>query len=109
MQHMPARGGEHHVQARRRAEDGQLTGGGNVAALVSEAASMLLASADGAGPPTAARVRQGAATSTAGAALLDLEDPLSPSGPPVQDPRVWNAAATPRRRSACDNRHPRLS
>ncbi|MGW5697901.1 hypothetical protein ACWEWX_45930, partial [Streptomyces asiaticus] len=48
-QHMPARGGEHHVQARRGAEDGQLTGGGDVAALVSEAASMLLlASADGA-------------------------------------------------------------
>ncbi|WP_233361393.1 hypothetical protein [Streptomyces sp. GMR22] len=79
-QHMPARGGERHVQARRGAEDGQLTGGGDVAALVSEAASMLLlASADGAGPPIAARVLQGAATSTAGAALLDLEDPLSPA------------------------------
>ncbi|MEU0969230.1 MFS transporter [Streptomyces sp. NPDC005917] len=49
-------------------------------ALVLEAASMLLlASADGAGPLIAARILQGAATgaatSAAGAALLDLEDP----------------------------------
>ncbi|MGN5382078.1 MFS transporter [Streptomyces lasalocidi] len=52
-------------------------------ALLVEAASMvLLASADGAGALIAARVLQGAATGTAisaaGAALLDLEDPLRP-------------------------------
>ncbi|WP_224275609.1 MFS transporter [Streptomyces sp. LS1784] len=52
-------------------------------ALVLEAASMLLlASADGAGPLIAARILQGAATgaatSAAGAALLDLEDPRRP-------------------------------
>ncbi|TLS44425.1 MFS transporter [Streptomyces montanus] len=54
-----------------------------VSALVLEAASMLLlASADGAGPLIAARILQGAATgaatSAAGAALLDLEDPRRP-------------------------------
>jgi MFS family permease len=54
-----------------------------VGALVVEAASMvLLASADGAGSLIAARVLQGvatgAATSAAGAALLDLEDPRRP-------------------------------
>ncbi|MFF1594999.1 MFS transporter [Streptomyces sp. NPDC058286] len=54
-----------------------------VGALVMEAASMvLLASADGAGALIAARVLQGAATgaatSAAGAALLDLEDPRRP-------------------------------
>ncbi|MEU8972146.1 MFS transporter [Streptomyces monashensis] len=52
-------------------------------ALLVEAASMvLLASADGAGALIAARVLQGAATGTAtsaaGAALLDLEDPRRP-------------------------------
>ncbi|WP_433236611.1 MFS transporter [Actinomadura nitritigenes] len=52
-------------------------------ALLLEAASMLLlASADGAGQLIAARVLQGAATgaatSAAGAALLDLEDPRRP-------------------------------
>ncbi|MFB7509154.1 MFS transporter [Streptomyces broussonetiae] len=52
-------------------------------ALLVEAASMvLLASADGAGALIAARVLQGAATgaatSAAGAALLDLEDPRRP-------------------------------
>ncbi|MFJ7245116.1 MFS transporter [Kitasatospora sp. NPDC098652] len=52
-------------------------------ALLAEAASMLLlASADGAGPLTAARLLQGAATgvatSAAGAALLDLTDPRHP-------------------------------
>ncbi|WP_409474637.1 MFS transporter [Streptomyces sp. HC307] len=54
-----------------------------VGALVLEAASMvLLASADGVGQLIAARVLQGAATgaatSAAGAALLDLEDPRRP-------------------------------
>ncbi|MFI0806390.1 MFS transporter [Streptomyces echinatus] len=54
-----------------------------VGALAVEAASMvLLASADGAGALTAARVLQGAATgaaaSAAGAALLDLENPQRP-------------------------------
>ncbi|WP_180686101.1 MFS transporter [Streptomyces gossypiisoli] len=54
-----------------------------VGALVLEAASMLLlASADGAGLLIAARILQGAATgaatSAAGAALLDLEDPRRP-------------------------------
>jgi len=54
-----------------------------VGALAAEAASMvLLASADGAGVLIAARVLQGAATgaatSAAGAALLDLEDPRRP-------------------------------
>ncbi|WP_217144477.1 MFS transporter [Streptomyces sp. AC627_RSS907] len=54
-----------------------------VGALLLEAASMLLlASADGAGPLVAARILQGAATgaatSAAGAALLDLEDPRRP-------------------------------
>jgi MFS family permease len=54
-----------------------------VGALVMEAASMvLLASADGAGALIAARVLQGAATgaatSAAGAALLDLEGPRRP-------------------------------
>ncbi|MFI9546690.1 MFS transporter [Streptomyces sp. NPDC052016] len=54
-----------------------------VGALVLEAASMvLLASADGAGALIAARILQGAATgaatSAAGAALLDLEHPLRP-------------------------------
>ncbi|WP_406430850.1 MFS transporter [Streptomyces sp. NBC_00631] len=58
-----------------------------VGALAVEAASMvLLASADGAGALIAARVLQGAATgaatSAAGAALLDLEDPRRP-GPPA--------------------------
>ncbi|MBU3060984.1 MFS transporter [Nocardia sp. NEAU-G5] len=52
-------------------------------ALVAEAAAMvLLASADGAGSLTAARLLQGlatgAATSAAGAALLDLENPRRP-------------------------------
>ncbi|PBC75576.1 putative MFS family arabinose efflux permease [Streptomyces sp. TLI_235] len=52
-------------------------------ALALEAASaLLLAAADGAGPLIAARVLQGAATgaatSAAGAALLDLEDPSRP-------------------------------
>ncbi|MFD9684753.1 MFS transporter [Kitasatospora sp. NPDC059088] len=52
-------------------------------ALLAEAASMLLlASADGAGTLTAARLLQGAATgvatSAAGAALLDLADPRHP-------------------------------
>ncbi|MFG2177364.1 MFS transporter [Streptomyces abikoensis] len=54
-----------------------------VGALVLETVSMLvLASADGAGPLIAARVLQGAATgaatSAAGAALLDLADPRRP-------------------------------
>ncbi|MFF1904559.1 MFS transporter [Kitasatospora sp. NPDC058218] len=52
-------------------------------ALIAEAGSMvLLASADGAGSLTAARVVQGvatgAATGAAGAALLDMEDPRRP-------------------------------
>ncbi|MFI1919399.1 MFS transporter [Nocardia sp. NPDC020380] len=54
-----------------------------VVALVSEAAAMLLlAASDGAGLLIAARILQGAATgaatSAAGAALLDLEDPRRP-------------------------------
>ncbi|WP_241678702.1 MFS transporter [Streptomyces lasalocidi] len=54
-----------------------------VGALLLEAASMvLLASADGAGALVTARILQGAATgaatSAAGAALLDLQDPLRP-------------------------------
>ncbi|WP_030673894.1 MFS transporter [Streptomyces cellulosae] len=54
-----------------------------VSALLLEAASMvLLASADGAGALITARILQGAATgaatSAAGAALLDLHDPLRP-------------------------------
>jgi MFS family permease len=54
-----------------------------VGALLLEAASMvLLASADGAGALITARILQGAATgaatSAAGAALLDLQDPLRP-------------------------------
>jgi len=57
-----------------------------VGALAAEAASMvLLASADGAGALIAARALQGAATgaatSAAGAALLDLEDPRRPGRP----------------------------
>ncbi|WP_262705314.1 MULTISPECIES: MFS transporter [Streptomyces] len=57
-----------------------------VGTLLVEAASMvLLASADGAGALIAARILQGAATgaatSAAGAALLDLEDPRRPGRP----------------------------
>ncbi|MEU0332012.1 MFS transporter [Streptomyces sp. NPDC006193] len=57
-----------------------------VGALLLEAASMvLLASADGAGALVTARILQGAATgaatSAAGAALLDLQDPLRPGRP----------------------------